>query len=142
MKGKDFNEVVELIVRDDPRYEKGAYHFIRQALDFTLQHLEAEGESRDSRHVTGRELLHGIRDYALEQYGPMTMSLFENWGIRSGADFGEIVFNLVECGVFGKRDEDSREDFHNVYDFHNTFVSPFLPRGHQAKTVSPPYSDN
>src|SRR6202040_2003319 len=45
---------------------------------------------------TGRQLLEGIRDYALAQFGPMAMTVLEEWGIRGCSDFGEIVFNMVE----------------------------------------------
>lgn len=131
--GKDFGEVVSIIVRNDPRYDKGAYDFVRQALDHTLRGVRQRRERHESPHVSGRELLEGIRDFALEQYGPMTLTLFEHWGVRKAEDFGEIVFNLVEYGVFGKTDTDSRTDFQGVYDFHDTFAAPFLPKSRRKR---------
>jgi uncharacterized repeat protein (TIGR04138 family) len=38
-----------------------------------------------------------------------------------------MVFNLIGAGIFGKTEEDSIEDFKNVYDFGEAFVKPFAP---------------
>jgi uncharacterized repeat protein (TIGR04138 family) len=127
MSAKNFHEVVQLIRKDDARYEEGAYIFMRQALDHTLTGIKEHEKTGKHRHVTGQELCQGIRDYALEQYGPMALKLLQSWGVLKTEDFGQIVFNLVECGVFGKTDTDSIEDFNNVYDFQEAFEEPFLP---------------
>ena len=34
----------------------------------------------------------------------------EQWGVNACEDFGEIVFNLVEHGVFGKTETDQKQD--------------------------------
>ncbi len=128
----DFSEVVELILRDDSRFDKGAYFFVRRALDHTLQELRENTKEKTSNHVSGQELLLGIRDYALRQYGPMTMTLFEQWGLSKCSDFGDIVFSLVEQGVFGKTEADCREDFADAYDFREAFVDPFEPKGSKS----------
>ena len=127
MSGKNFHEVVELIRKDDPRYEAGAYVFMRQALDHTLTGIKEREKTGGHRHVSGQELCQGIRDFALEQYGPMARTLLQSWGINQTEDFGQIVFNLVEFGIFGKTDTDSIEDFNKVYDFETVFESPFRP---------------
>jgi uncharacterized repeat protein (TIGR04138 family) len=57
----------------------------------------------------------------------MTYPLLHNWGIRKTADVGNIVFNLIDTGLFGKSDDDRHEDFANVYDFKATFLEPFQP---------------
>lgn len=128
MNGKNFTSVVGTIVQNDPRYGREAYNFIRGALDFTLKGPGSEPRGGKGKHVSGSELLMGIRDYALDQYGPMTMIVLEHWGIRECSDFGEIVFNLVDHGVFGKTANDHRKDFKGGYDFHDTFAKPFLPQ--------------
>jgi hypothetical protein len=57
----------------------------------------------------------------------MTTIVFQYWGIQTGEDFGHMVFNLVDSGVFGKTETDSIEDFRGGYTFNDAFVTPFLP---------------
>jgi uncharacterized repeat protein (TIGR04138 family) len=57
----------------------------------------------------------------------MVMTVFDSWGIHSSADIGNMVFNLIGAGIFGKTEEDSLEDFRNVYNFEEVFVKPFAP---------------
>ncbi len=92
-----FEEALEFIRSADARYQREAYLFVREALDHTQKTMGRDGRGR-IRHVTGQELLAGIRDYALTQFGPMAMMVLEEWGIHSCQDFGEIVFNMVETG--------------------------------------------
>lgn len=125
---RDFNEVIRTIRKEDPRYERGAYFFLRQALDFSLKEMHKRGALEESHHLTGQQLLEGIRLYALEQFGPMTRMVFHYWGVKNCRDFGNIVFNLVECRVLGKTDQDSPEDFANGYGFKDAFDAPFIPR--------------
>lgn len=138
MNGKDFSEVVNLIVRKDPRFEKSAYLFIREALDHTVKRAEktSKGQVQPMRHVGGRELCEGAREYALSQYGPMAATLLRHWGVERTADFGELVYNLVELEVFGTREEDKKEDFAEVYDFHEAFEVPFLPHCRRDRSIS------
>ena len=129
MNNQDFHEVVKTIREDDERFEEGAYHFVRQALDHTIKSMKKSGSSKPrNKHVSGQQLLKGIREFALEQYGPMAMTLFRHWHIQQCEDFGEIVFHLVEHGILGKTDEDSLDDFSGGYDFHEAFSDPFLPK--------------
>ncbi|NBD37409.1 MAG: hypothetical protein GVY10_02440 [Verrucomicrobia bacterium] len=127
MSANKFLEVVELIRKEDDRYASGAYVFVRQGLDSTLKGMRKR-EGGVMRHITGSELCEGIREYALEQFGPMARTLLEEWGVHRTEDFGEIVFNLVEYGIFGKTEEDSRADFRHVYSFEEAFSKPFQPR--------------
>ena len=112
---KDFLGALKEILRKDPRYKLEAYSFLMSALNFTVSKFP------EPRHVTGQELLQGIRRYGLEQFGPMTRTVFEHWGIKSTKDFGNIVFNLIDVGLLGKTEEDSIDDFKDVYDFEEAF---------------------
>src|SRR5712671_3450170 len=128
-----FAETLESVVGSDLRYQRDGYIFLRDALDFTTkQQKKIKGVS--VRHVTGPELLDGVRQYALEEFGPMVMTVFDSWGIRSCEDIGHMVFNLIGAGDFGKTDEDSIEDFKAVYDFNDAFLKPFTP---EKKTEVP-----
>jgi uncharacterized repeat protein (TIGR04138 family) len=121
-----FAETLDSIISSDPRYQRDAYVFLRDALDFTTkQEKKIKGVS--VRHVSGPQLLDGVRRYALKEFGPMVMTVFDNWGIHSCEDVGNIVFNLISAGVFGKTEDDSIEDFKNVYRFEEAFVKPFAP---------------
>lgn len=124
---KDFHEVVSVIVKEDSRFDKGAYFFLKQALDHTLEQIKQSEKPRVSNHVSGQELLDGIRRFALDQYGPMTLTLLEHWGVTRCEDFGDIVFNLVDYGVLGKTAQDRKEDFTGGYSFREAFEKPFLP---------------
>jgi uncharacterized repeat protein (TIGR04138 family) len=129
MQDLDFDEVVELICKEDPRYDRKAYTFIRQGLDHTVKELKKKEAAKAGRsqHVTGVELLEGLRAYALEQFGPLTKTVLNSWGITKCGDFGEMVFNLIEYNVFSKTENDRREDFIELYTFEDAFVKPFLP---------------
>ena len=119
-------ETLEQILDRHPEYPRDAYLFVREALDYTQKNATKVSLGQ-LRHVTGQELLAGIRAFALQQFGPMTITVFEEWSIRSCRDFGEIVFNMIEAGVLAKTDQDSREDFEGGYDFGDAFRKPFLP---------------
>ena len=126
MQEVNFEETVDRMAAKDPRYHREAYLFLRDALDYTQKLLAKESKGQ-MRHVSGQELLRGLRDYALQQFGPMTLTVFEDWGVRAGEDFGEIVFNMVGCGLLAKTDNDTRTDFAGVIDFQEAFRKPFLP---------------
>jgi len=137
MQEVNFDEVVDKLYAQDPRYVRDAYHFTREALEYTQKLITRENKGTE-RHVTGQELLEGIRQFALQQYGPMTITVLEEWGIRECRDFGEIVFNMVESGLLRKTDKDTRDDFQKGYNFVDAFRKPYWPAGKHAaekKTV-------
>lgn len=134
-----FDTTLDLILAKDARYHRDAYHFLKDALDHT-QKTVARQNREQMRHVSGQELLGGIRDYALSQFGPMTQMVFEEWGIKRCEDFGEIVFNMVEIGLLGKTEKDSRDDFANGYSFNDAFRKPFLPASRTEATKDQPKS--
>lgn len=132
----NFDEAIEGILAKDPRYTREVYLFVREALDFT-QKLVAKDSRNQIRHVSGQELLDGIRQYALQQFGPMTVTLFEEWGVRNCRDFGEIVFNMVEASLLAKTDKDDRADFQTGYDFTEVFRKPYWPQSKQKPEEKP-----
>src|SRR5690349_13713194 len=97
MQEVSFEDALEIITIKDPRYSREAYLFVREALDHT-QRLLAKERQGCIRHVSGQELLLGIKDYASKQFGPMAQMVLQEWGINSCQDFGELVFNMVETG--------------------------------------------
>jgi uncharacterized repeat protein (TIGR04138 family) len=129
-----FDAAIDLVLSKAPQYNRAAYHFLKEALDFTV-----EGRKKtpgQTKHVTGQELLDGIRRFALKQFGPMVPTVLEYWGIQRTEDFGRMVFALVDIGVFGKTERDSIEDFKDVYSFEEAFVTPFRPTPPQPPSPS------
>jgi uncharacterized repeat protein (TIGR04138 family) len=122
----DFDIAVGKILGEDKRYARDAYVFVREALDFTAGTLGRPADG-PTKHITGQELLEGIRQYALKDMGPMARLALNTMGINRTDDFGEIVFNLVNKGALGKSESDKKEDFANGYDFVEAFDKPFLP---------------
>jgi len=112
-------ETISQIVCKDGRYAAQAYYFIFDALDYTIQRM------RKMRHVTGRELLEGIRLYATERFGFLARTVLAEWGVYSTGDLGEIVFGLVSAGLLSRTEKDTRDDFEDVYDFEEAFDSEF-----------------
>jgi uncharacterized repeat protein (TIGR04138 family) len=131
MQEPEFAEIVALIVKEDPRFDKKAYDFVRVGLDQTVKEIRKKDPTRGEkggRHVSGNELLEGLRMYALDQYGPLSKTVLNAWGVKKTRDFGDIVFNLIEYNVFSKTDNDKPEDFDTGFGFDDAFVKPFLPK--------------
>ena len=138
MQAASFEEAIEQIAAQDRRYHREAYFFLREALDHTHKITGKPPKKNAVRHVSGQELLNGLREYALQQFGPMTLTVLEEWGIKRCEDFGEIVFNMVENKLLAKTEQDSREDFRNGYDFHDAFRKPFLPSRIASEPIAEP----
>jgi uncharacterized repeat protein (TIGR04138 family) len=133
----NFDLKLEQILAKDSRYSREVYVFVREALDFTQKLGRQPGQAINRQHVSGQELLNGIRQFALQQFGPMAITVLEEWGITRCSDFGEIVFNMIEFDLLAKTDKDSREDFQNGYDFNDAFRKPFLPENKPTETKKP-----
>lgn len=125
-------KTIHAIVRQDPRYPFQAYLFMLQALEHTQKRLgrgsslEPEsGEAQEEKHVSGLELLEGVRDLAVREFGLMARVVFKLWGIRKTDDVGNLIFNLIEAELLSKTDKDTRQDFHNQFDLEKTLVDSF-----------------
>ena len=115
----DFAKGVTEIAKHDDRYSKEAYFFVSESLSFTQEMLDRKG------HVTGRELLEGMKRYALDEYGYMARVVLESWGVKRTEDVGEIVFSMVNHSLLGKTETDTHEDFEDGYDFKKVFEEGF-----------------
>ncbi len=124
MNDQSFEETVARLCEFDYAYDMEAYYFVRDALDYASSKLRAESTSR---HVTGAELSEMAREYALQEFGPLSLLVLNEWGLYETSDFGEIVYKLINEGVFGKTETDQKEHFKDVYDFTDAFAKPFEP---------------
>jgi len=109
------DELLERLRIRHPRFHEKAYLFVLASLHQVMATLDAP------RHITGHELAEGVRGLAIERYGPMARSVLQHWGIHRTDDLGDVVFALVEQGVLIKQEEDSREDFADIFDFEEAF---------------------
>lgn len=115
----------------DGRYKIEAYLFVIEALGEHMKRLGlASPEKR--RHLSAAELLEGIKHLGWKHYGRLARVVFSSWGVSSGEDFGDIVFNLIEAGEFSKTPDDKKEDFSGVLDFQKDLVDAY-PMGEEGQ---------
>ena len=113
------------------KYHTEAYRFVDSALRFTQKNLGRSPEpttdefDEESAHISGPELLDGIRQLALKEFGLLTIPVFRHWGVRSTDDFGRIVFDFIERGAMRKTERDQLTDFFAVYDFDEVFDADY-----------------
>lgn len=109
------------------KFHPDAYRFVDAALRHTQRNLGRISESveeeptEDIAHISGSELLDGIRELATKEFGMMALAVFHHWGVFSTDDFGRIVFDFIERGAMRKTDRDQMSDFYEVYDFEQVF---------------------
>ena len=120
-----FEEAVSQYLLEDPRYPAEAYYFIRDGFEYVARDLEEKEGA--PRHLSGRELADGLKEFALDEYGPMAFFTLGQWNIHRTADFGELVYNLIRMGRFRQNKGDKKSDFNDLYDFDEVFNGPFRP---------------
>lgn len=116
------------IVEEVGLYPEDAFKFVQGGLKFTVEKLHGPGTDDaepGTRHITGQNLCDGLRQYALDQWGLLASTVLTRWNITSTLDFGRIVFALVDHGWMQKTDEDTIEDFRNVFDFRSAFEGKY-----------------
>jgi uncharacterized repeat protein (TIGR04138 family) len=117
---------LQQFARDAGPYPAEAYEFIQRGLSFTVQKFHGTMVDPDaSRHVSGRQLCEGLREFALTQWGLLARTVLRRWGIQTTLDFGRMVFALIEAGQMQRTDNDTLEDFRNVYDFKSAFEAGY-----------------
>jgi uncharacterized repeat protein (TIGR04138 family) len=119
-------QAIEQIIKNRPKFHKDAYEFVREALDFTIKQQRKNASGKD-RHISGKELLEGVRQYALEQFGPLARTVLSYWNLQSCEDIGEVVYDMVAVSILKTTEFDSPDDFKNGYDFEEAFRRPFEP---------------
>lgn len=124
--------MMELLAKDQ-RYHLEAYQFVRESLTYAQRVMNIpthtgeneNDEGKSDRHLTGQQLCQAIREYALEQYGALSKTVLNSWGIHTTGDFGEIVYNLIRIREMRKSKSDRREDFEDQYEFDDAFSARF-----------------
>jgi len=113
------DQLLDQLRTQHPEYNDAVYAFVLAALHHVIQNLP------EPRHISGTELAMGVRDLAIERFGPMARTVLEHWGIHSTTDIGRIVFALVDARVLIKQDDDSLLDFEDVFNFDEEFDSEY-----------------
>jgi uncharacterized repeat protein (TIGR04138 family) len=102
------------------KYPRALENFLFDSLEYAQKRRksgEDEATYGEAKHITGGELLEFIREFALLRFGFMARTVFHCWSIHTTADFGRLVYDLIERGRMGKTEEDQLSDFDDVYDF-------------------------
>ena len=94
---QQFFDKVEKLCEHDTRYKAGAYEFVMEALQYSQRRFKQE------RHVSGDQLLTGIKDLTVRKFGPLALNVLHFWGVKSTEDFGHIVFNMVQHRLLSKQ---------------------------------------
>ncbi len=119
----EFWLAVDRIREGDARYKPDAYAFVMEAVDYTVRSLGVW------RHVSAAELVEGLRRAACDRYGMLAFTVLEKWGVRTGSDVGEIVFQLIDAGFLSRQDDDSREAFDEVGSLASDLVDRYFETG-------------
>jgi uncharacterized repeat protein (TIGR04138 family) len=121
------SKTLEEIVKEVGVYAAEAYEFVKEGLSFAVQQVHGPegGDPVSGRHISGQQLCEGLREYALARWGLLAETVLKRWGITSTMDFGRIVYVLIQYNKLQKTDNDSIEDFRNVYDFRTAFESKY-----------------
>jgi uncharacterized repeat protein (TIGR04138 family) len=110
--------MLTLMVASDPRYPKAAYLFVQEGLSRAQKMFWEPGTSP---HMSGAQLLDGLRELAIESFGKRAKAQLNSWGIFKCEDIGEIIFNLIEAKLLVKQEGDSKADFQSGYNFDTAF---------------------
>ena len=111
----------------DGRYSPEAFRFLFESLNHAVSVAGKEAATGTERHVTGRQVLEGMRINALETFGPLAAQVWRSWGVGEAMDWGRIVFLLVDHGMLNRQESDSIEDFSDGFDFDEVFVHSYQP---------------
>lgn len=118
----DPEAVLFRVVEEVGDYALDAYLFVEQGIGYTVKAVHGERKSPEQdMHVTGQQLCQGLRDLAIERWGMLAGTVLRRWGITGTMDFGRIVFALVQNQLLSKTEQDSIDDFRDVFDFRTAF---------------------
>jgi uncharacterized repeat protein (TIGR04138 family) len=123
------NKSIHEVIKELAVYPPEAFNFVNEGLSYTVKKIHGDAEqAKDptaSRHITGQELCEGLREYALAQWGMLAGTVLARWNIKSTLDFGRIVFAMVDNGFMAKTENDTLDDFKDVFDFKKAFEAGY-----------------
>lgn len=124
-------------IAQDAGYTVDAFMFVQRGLDYSVRRIhgeetaqavinEMDDEAPSSRHISGQQLCHGLRDFAKREYGLLARSVLARWRVHRSEDFGRIVFAMVDAGLMHKTADDTIDDFIDVFSFEEAFSERLL----------------
>jgi uncharacterized repeat protein (TIGR04138 family) len=137
MKDDTFLFTIQKIIDKDSRFQPEAYSFINDAVVYTVSKINAVRD-REERHISGLELLEGIKEFAISQFGPMAYEVLSNWGLKDSLSIGHVVFNMVDYQLLGKSKNDTISDFDNSFFLEEELLKPFTPANPQVNYTGKP----
>ena len=113
---------MEDVIRSDGRYPMDGYAFLHDGLARAIKNVHgAELAPGERQHVTGRQICRALHELALERWGMLAVTVLARWRIHQTIDFGNMVYLLIGHNFMHKTEDDSIEDFRDVYDFQEAF---------------------
>jgi uncharacterized repeat protein (TIGR04138 family) len=127
----DLTDLVAL-ARRHGTYDVEAYAFVGEGLRHASKHLGRDAAEGSDRHLDAPELVDGVLDLATARFGLLARQVLRSWGLRRSEDVGAITFHLIDDGIFGKRAEDSLDDFSDGVDFDTALLEKARTRVSRA----------
>ncbi|MBO4527043.1 MAG: hypothetical protein IKS92_15845 [Victivallales bacterium] len=123
-------DIIRKICEEDDTFPPMAYCFVRDSVHKALdniakakrQNLFADDDPPD---IKGADLCRFFRDTLINRFGPSAIDVLDTWNIKKTSDFGKIIYKLISVEILGKSENDSIEDFDDVFDFTEEFVMPY-----------------
>ena len=123
-------DIIRKIYEEDDTFPPMAYCFVRDSVHKALENIakvnrEIGFDNEVPPDIKGADLCRFFRDTLLTRFGPCAIDVLDTWNIKQTSDFGKIIYKLISVEILGKSENDSIEDFDNVYDFTEEFVMPY-----------------
>lgn len=111
---EDKDKIVSIAA--DTKYAADAFLFVLYGIYSPVQstHLVA--------HISTKQFCENLRDIAFQLYGDNAQQQLAEWAIHTTEDFGSIMYLLIENGFAFESEEDSLDQFSEVYDFDVAFA--------------------
>jgi uncharacterized repeat protein (TIGR04138 family) len=122
---RDLRHDIRRLSREDGRFRPEAFVFLFESLEPAVKLAGRDEAQGTDRHISGQELVAGLRHEATRMFGPLAAQVWRSWGVRTTLDWGHIVFLLVNEGLLNRREEDTIEDFREGFDFDQAFVDEY-----------------
>lgn len=120
--------IIRELAHEDGRYRPEAFVFLLECLEPAVRLAGRAGAQGGDRHISGQELVAGLRFEAQRLFGPLAAEVWRSWGVTSTLDWGHIVFLMVDAGMLSRREGDSLDDFREDFDFERVFVEEYPVR--------------